>query len=57
MNNNYMYRGVCHSQKSISSLARAASLPKMDRGSQYFNVPSEQQGDKANIYRGVKYVA
>ena len=57
MNNNYMYRGVCHSQKSKSSLDRGASLPKMYRGSQYFNVPSEQQGDKANTYRGVKYVA
>jgi hypothetical protein len=57
MNNNYTYRGVCHSQKSNSSLDREASLPKMYRGSQYFDLPSAQKVDKANTYRGVKYVA
>jgi hypothetical protein len=57
MNNNYTYRGVSHSQKSNSSLDRKASLPKMYRGSQYLDLPSAQKVDKANTYRGVKYVA
>jgi hypothetical protein len=57
MNNNYTYRGVCHSQKSNSSLDREASLPKMYRGSQYLDLPSAQKVDKENTYRGVKYVA
>ena len=57
MNNNYIYRGVSHSQKSNSSSDRDASLPKLYRGAQYFNLPSAQQGDKAHTYRGVKFVA
>ncbi len=57
MNNNYIYRGVSHTQKSDSAIHRDASLPKLYRGSQYFCVPSAQRGDKASTYRGVKFVA
>ncbi len=57
MNNNYIYRGVSHTQKSNSASDQSVSLPKLYRGSQYFCVPSAQQGNKASTYRGVKFVA